>query len=76
LANQLRELDVPEEWVHEIVTKFGELLEADIIITATAFNLSLMGDMAFDVEAVDFGNTYTYRGLMNSGAPNMSFMFG
>jgi cation diffusion facilitator CzcD-associated flavoprotein CzcO len=61
-----------------VLTKSGELLEADIIITATGFNLSVMGDMAFDVdgEPVDFGNTFTYRGLMNSGVPNMSFMFG
>ena len=61
-----------------ILTKSGELLEADIIITATGFNLSVMGDIAFDVdgEPVDFGKTYTYRGLMNSGVPNMSFMFG
>ena len=27
-------------------------------------------------QAIDFGNTYTYRGLMNSGMPNMAFMFG
>lgn len=61
-----------------ILTKSGELLEADIIITATGFNISVMGDIAFDVdgEPVDFGNTYTYRGLMNSGVPNMSYMFG
>ena len=61
-----------------ILTKSGELLEADIIITATGFNLSVMGDIAFDVngEAVDFGSTFTYRGVMNSGVPNMAFMFG
>jgi len=61
-----------------ILTQSGELLEADIIITATGFNLSVMGDIAFDVdgEAVDFGNTFAYRGMMNSGVPNMSFMFG
>lgn len=61
-----------------ILTKSGELLEADIIITATGFNLSVMGDIAFDVdgEPVDFGNTFAYRGLMNSGVPNMAFMFG
>jgi cation diffusion facilitator CzcD-associated flavoprotein CzcO len=61
-----------------ILTKSGELLEADIIITATGFNLSVMGDIAFDVngEAVDFGRTFTYRGIMNSGVPNMAFMFG
>ena len=61
-----------------ILTKSGELLEADIIITATGFNLCVMGDIAFDVngEAVDFGRTFTYRGIMNSGVPNMAFMFG
>ena len=61
-----------------VLTASGELLEADIIITATGFNLSVMGDIAFDVdgEPVDFSETYTYRGLMNSGVPNMSFMFG
>jgi len=61
-----------------ILTQSGELLEADIIITATGFNLSVMGDIAFDVdgEPVDFAETFTYRGLMNSSVPNMSFMFG
>ncbi|CAA0094493.1 FAD-containing monooxygenase EthA [Halioglobus japonicus] len=61
-----------------ILTKSGELLKADIIITATGFNLSIMGDIAFDVdgEPVDFAKTFTYRGIMNSGIPNMSFMFG
>jgi cation diffusion facilitator CzcD-associated flavoprotein CzcO len=61
-----------------VLTRSGELLEADIIITATGFNLSVMGDIAFDVDGkpVDFSETYTYRGLMNSGVPNMSFMFG
>ena len=61
-----------------ILTKSGELLEADIIITATGFNLSVMGDIAFDVdgEPVDFADTFTYRGIMNSGVPNMSWMFG
>lgn len=61
-----------------ILTKSGELLEADIIITATGFNLCVMGDIAFDVDGkpVDFAKTFTYRGVMNSGVPNMAFMFG
>ena len=61
-----------------ILTKSGELLEADIIITATGFNLCAMGDIAFDLdgEPVDFGETFTYRGMMCSGIPNMSMMFG
>ncbi|MDX1697517.1 MAG: NAD(P)/FAD-dependent oxidoreductase [Thiohalobacterales bacterium] len=61
-----------------ILTRSGELLEADIIITATGFNLSVMGDIPFDIdgEPVDFADTFTYRGMMNSGVPNMSYMFG
>jgi cation diffusion facilitator CzcD-associated flavoprotein CzcO len=61
-----------------VLTKSGELLEADIIITATGFDISIMGGIEFDVdgEAVDFAKTYTYRGFMNSGVPNMSYMFG
>jgi cation diffusion facilitator CzcD-associated flavoprotein CzcO len=61
-----------------VLTKSGELLEADIIITATGFDICIMGDIAFSVdgEAVDFGNTFTYRGFMNSGVPNMAWMFG
>jgi cation diffusion facilitator CzcD-associated flavoprotein CzcO len=61
-----------------VLTKSGELLEADIIITATGFNLSVMGDIPFDVDgrAVNFGDRYTYRGLLIAGLPNMSYMFG
>jgi len=61
-----------------ILTRSGELLEADIIITATGFDICVMGDIAFDVdgEPVDFGSTFTYRGFMNSGVPNMACMFG
>ncbi len=61
-----------------ILTQSGQELEADIIVTATGFNLSVMGDIKFDVdgESVDFGNTITYRGIMNSGVPNMAAMFG
>ena len=61
-----------------IVTQSGELLEADIIITATGFNLCVMGDIDFNIDGqpLDFSQTFTYRGIMNSGVPNMAFMFG
>ncbi len=61
-----------------ILTRSGRLLEADLIITATGFNLCVMGDVAFWVDGrpVDFSTTYTYRGIMNSNVPNMSAMFG
>ena len=56
----------------------GEELEADVVVTATGFNLSVLGDVAFTVdgEAVDFPQRVTWRGIMVSGVPNMSYMFG
>ena len=56
----------------------GEELEADIIITATGFNLSVLGDIAFSVDGVpvDFPQTVTYRGMMFTGVPNMLWVFG
>ncbi len=61
-----------------ILTRCGELLEADIIVTATGFDLCVMGDIAFDLdgEPVDFARTFTYHGFMNSGLPNMASIFG
>jgi len=61
-----------------ILVKSGEVLEADIIITATGFNLSVFGDIDFSVDdkPVDFSDTLTYRGMMFTGVPNMLWIFG
>ncbi len=61
-----------------VMTASGDLLAADIIITATGFNLSVMGDIGFDVDGqdFDFANAFTYRGFMNSGLPNLISIFG
>ena len=61
-----------------IRTKSGQELEADIIVTATGFNLSVMGDVPFAVDGtpVDFADTVTYRGMMFTGVPNMVWVFG
>ncbi|MEL6388068.1 MAG: NAD(P)/FAD-dependent oxidoreductase [Pseudomonadota bacterium] len=61
-----------------ILLKSGETLEADVIITATGFDLSVMGDIPFEVdgEPVDFSQTVTYRGMMFTGVPNMVWVFG
>ncbi len=58
--------------------KSGEVLEADIIITATGFELSVLGGIAFEVdgEPVDFSQTVTYRGMMFTGVPNLVWVFG
>jgi cation diffusion facilitator CzcD-associated flavoprotein CzcO len=61
-----------------ILTKSGKLLEADIVVTATGFNLSVLGDIDFviDGQPLNFSETVTYRGLMFVGAPNMAWVFG
>jgi cation diffusion facilitator CzcD-associated flavoprotein CzcO len=61
-----------------IKLKSGQELEADIIITATGFNLSVMGDIDFTVDGkpVNFADTVTYRGMMMTGVPNMVWIMG
>ena len=58
--------------------KSGQHLEADIIVTATGFNLSVLGGIPFEVdgEPIDFSQTVTYRGMMFTGVPNMAWVFG
>ncbi len=61
-----------------ILLKSGQELEADIIITATGFNLNVLGDIAFtiDGEPLVFSDTVTYRGMMFTGVPNLAWVFG
>ncbi|MFO1118060.1 MAG: NAD(P)/FAD-dependent oxidoreductase [Beijerinckiaceae bacterium] len=61
-----------------ILLKSGKELEADIIVTATGFDLSVMGDIAFEIDGkpLDFADTITYRGLMFTGVPNLVWVFG
>ncbi|HUZ44513.1 MAG TPA: NAD(P)/FAD-dependent oxidoreductase [Acidimicrobiales bacterium] len=56
----------------------GELLEADIVVTATGFDLSVLGDIDFgiDDQPLDFAETVTYRGVMFTGVPNLAYVFG
>lgn len=59
-------------------TKGGIDIEADIIVTATGFNLSVLGDIPFEVDGkpVDWAQTVTYRGMMFTGVPNLTWVFG
>ena len=61
-----------------IKLKSGKILEADIVATATGFNLSVLGDIAFviDDKPLAFHETITYRGMMFTGVPNMAWVFG
>src|SRR5690606_14963385 len=59
-------------------TTSGEEIEADLIVAATGFRLSVMGDIPFfvDGKAVDWHDTVTYRGMMFTGVPNLLWIFG
>ncbi|MFN8511077.1 MAG: NAD(P)/FAD-dependent oxidoreductase [Thermomicrobiales bacterium] len=61
-----------------ILLKSGTELPADIVITATGFHLSVLGDIAFSIDGkpLDFANTITYRGMMFTGMPNLLWVFG
>jgi len=71
--------DTIEEFTEKgIRVSSGEEVEADIVVSATGFNLSAFGDVAFTVdgEPVDFPQRVTWRGVMISGVPNMAYVFG
>lgn len=61
-----------------LALKSGKQLDADVIITATGFHLSVLGDIAFTIDGkpLDFADTVTYRGMMFTGVPNLVWVFG
>ena len=56
----------------------GAVLAADTVITATGFELSVLGDIQFTVDGqpLRFGESIAYRGTMFTGVPNMAWVFG
>ncbi len=61
-----------------IKLKSGKELAADIIVTATGLQLEVVGgaQITVDGQPVEFGKTFTYKGLMFSGVPNLASVFG
>jgi cation diffusion facilitator CzcD-associated flavoprotein CzcO len=61
-----------------ILLKSGRTLEADVVVTATGFNLNVLGDINFTIDgkALDFAQTVNYRGMMFTGVPNLVWVFG
>jgi cation diffusion facilitator CzcD-associated flavoprotein CzcO len=61
-----------------MVLKSGQALRADVVIAATGLNLSVLGDVQFEVDGqpVDFSRCVMYRGAMFTGVPNMLWVFG
>jgi cation diffusion facilitator CzcD-associated flavoprotein CzcO len=58
--------------------KSGEELPADIIVTATGLKIQLLSDVAFSVdgEPRNLSAALSYRGMMFSDVPNLSYTFG
>ena len=56
----------------------GEMLEAEVIVAATGFNMSALGDIAFfvDRQRLNIHDTISYRGMMFTGVPNVVAVFG
>ncbi len=59
-------------------TKGGEEIHADVIITATGFELSILGDIDFtiDEKPLDLSKSITFRGMMFTDVPNLVWVFG
>lgn len=56
----------------------GKELQADVIVTATGFDLQWMGGVELDVDGVPYEvpEAMIYKGCMLSGLPNAAFIFG
>ncbi|HLZ64697.1 MAG TPA: NAD(P)/FAD-dependent oxidoreductase [Aliidongia sp.] len=56
----------------------GATLPADVIVTATGFQLQLMSGMriAVDGDLVDLSKALTYKGFMYGNVPNLASAFG
>jgi cation diffusion facilitator CzcD-associated flavoprotein CzcO len=56
----------------------GDLIEADIIVTATGLKLAIAGKIAIshNGEPVQFHERYYYKGCMFSNLPNLAVVFG
>ena len=56
----------------------GGRLDADIIVTATGFELSPLGGAAFSIDGapLDFAQCWGRRGIVFTGVPNMAWIFG
>ena len=61
-----------------ILLKSGQLLEADIIITATGLKVVVLGKIkvTMDGQPFDVTNKMSYRGVMFEGIPNAAMIFG
>jgi len=71
--------DTIERFVPEgIRLNSGEVIEADVIVTATGLDLQLMSgvDFSMDGAPIDLSTALQYKGMMFSDVPNLTYTFG
>ncbi len=58
--------------------KSGQVVEADIIVTATGLKMKFLGGVVIEVDGkhVDPAKTMTYKGMMCSDVPNLALTLG
>lgn len=63
---------------HGVQLASGELLEADIVITATGLDMQTLGGMQLDVDGQPrvMGELVTYKGVLLQDTPNFACIFG
>ncbi len=63
---------------HGIRLQSGQELAADIVVTATGLQMNLLGDVKVSLggQPVDLSQGLIYKGLMQSGLPNMANTLG
>ena len=60
------------------MVKSGEIIDADIIISATGIEINALNDIKVSIDQVKVEphNKLSYKGMMLSGVPNLAFSFG
>ena len=61
-----------------ILIKSGEVIDADIIVSATGIEINALNDINVSIDQikVEPHNKLSYKGMMLSGVPNLAFSFG
>jgi cation diffusion facilitator CzcD-associated flavoprotein CzcO len=61
-----------------IQLKSGAHLAADVVVTATGFEVSALGEIPFAIDGkpLNLADTVTWRGAMFTGVPNLLWVFG
>jgi cation diffusion facilitator CzcD-associated flavoprotein CzcO len=61
-----------------IVLRSGDVLPADIVVTATGLKLKFLAGMSVDIDGapIDPPSLLVYKGMMLSGVPNLAFAVG